>query len=108
MIPQVPVCAEMGTLEASVRSVSIPPCVQSINKCVNRLCFSPADLDPCGHTQPCRNGGVCRNAPGTGGGYACNCTGTGFEGTNCKQQGDAYIGFMQSSVHAQCVIGLVV
>ena len=39
--------------------------------------------------QPCQNSGSCSNNPS--GGYICDCTGTGFDGTNCE------------NVHADCV-----
>ena len=39
--------------------------------------------------QPCLNSGSCSNDPG--GGYICDCTGTGFDGTNCE------------NVHPDCV-----
>ena len=39
--------------------------------------------------QPCQNSGSCSNDPS--GGYICDCTGTGFDGTNCE------------NVHADCV-----
>lgn len=37
------------------------------------------DIDECAVSNPCQNGGVCRNARGT---YVCDCP-SGFTGANC-------------------------
>ena len=39
-----------------------------------------SDLDECTVNQPCQNSGVCTNSVGS---YSCDCTGTGYEGTDC-------------------------
>ena len=43
---------------------------------------SVPDTD-CAPDNPCLNDGVCVEEPGAGV-YSCNCTGTGYEGTNCE------------------------
>ena len=38
------------------------------------------DDDECSSPTTCQNGGTCTNSVGS---YSCDCTGTGYEGTNC-------------------------
>ena len=44
----------------------------------NCVCFT--DIDECA-ASPCQNDGVCSNSPG---GYSCDCTATGYNGTDCE------------------------
>ena len=38
------------------------------------------DIDECTTIAPCQNGGSCFNTDGS---YTCDCTATGYTGTNC-------------------------
>ena len=44
----------------------------------NCVCFT--DIDECA-ARPCQNDGVCSNSLG---GYSCDCTDTGYNGTDCE------------------------
>lgn len=58
-------------------------CVASACDCAGSGFTGPTcadDIDEC-ESDPCENGGSCRN---TAGGYACDCSGTGFTGDNCE------------------------
>ena len=38
------------------------------------------DVNECTTTYPCQNSGICMNSAGS---YNCDCTGTGYDGTDC-------------------------
>ena len=42
--------------------------------------FFYLDVDECSPNNTCQNSGVCTNSVGS---YSCDCTGTGYEGTDC-------------------------
>ena len=54
---------------------------------LNALVFTPIinvhilDVDECSPSNTCQNSGVCTNSVGS---YSCDCSGTGFEGTDCE------------------------
>lgn len=48
-------------------------------------------LDPCSQTDKCENGGICRDT-GSVSSVWCDCNGTRFEGANCTEGRQAYVG----------------
>ena len=59
------------------------PVLDGVRKETNKYLvhFHISDIDECDVDAPCQHSGTCTNSPGS---YTCDCTNTGYEGTNCE------------------------
>lgn len=98
-------CANGGTCFDALNSFSCR-CQPGFNATLK--CQQPSDW--CSELLPCLHGGVCTNPIIASGGapdYHCDCTSTGFAGSNCQYQEGCTVHPCQNgatciSVHAQC------
>ena len=45
------------------------------------MCFDVLDINECDDSSTCNGVGACTDTPGS---YTCDCTDTGYEGTDCE------------------------